>query len=125
VLSYPVRASATAAQVAAAAGAAITHGALDENAIQLELNGTTDTGSRSNLATVGANLVGATKTLDLLTPLLVNRYPKLSSAKAAPAGARSSAAAYTRRSIEFHSKHTSFLRQLRAGRVGDRRVLRL
>jgi iron uptake system component EfeO len=54
-----------------------------ENAIQFELNGTTDAGSHSNLATVGANLVGATQTLDLLTPLLVNRYPKLSSAKAA------------------------------------------
>jgi iron uptake system component EfeO len=59
-----------------------------ENAIQFELNGTTDAGSHSNLATVGANLVGATETLNLLTPLLVNRYPKLSSAKAALAAAQ-------------------------------------
>ncbi|NMO53775.1 EfeM/EfeO family lipoprotein [Actinoplanes sp. TBRC 11911] len=54
-----------------------------ENAIQFELNGTTDAGSHSNLATIGANLAGATETLNLLTPLLVSRYPKLASAKAA------------------------------------------
>ncbi|WP_345630547.1 EfeM/EfeO family lipoprotein [Rugosimonospora acidiphila] len=54
-----------------------------ENAIQFELNGTTDAGSHSNLATIGANLVGANETLNLLSALLVNRYPKLSSAKAA------------------------------------------
>jgi iron uptake system component EfeO len=48
-----------------------------ENAIQFELNAETDEGSHTNLATVGANLVGAAKALSFVAPLLHTRYPQL------------------------------------------------
>jgi len=48
-----------------------------ENAVEFELNGTTDAGSHTNLATVGANIVGSQKALSFLLPLLQSRYPDL------------------------------------------------
>lgn len=59
-----------------------------ENAIELELNATTDAGSHSNLATIGANLQGAAKTLELIAPLLRSRYPALRETTAALASSQ-------------------------------------
>jgi iron uptake system component EfeO len=48
---------------------------ITENALQFELNGKTDYGSHSNLATISANLAGTKVALDVLKPLLRPRYP--------------------------------------------------
>jgi iron uptake system component EfeO len=47
---------------------------ITENALQFELTGRTDFGSDSNLATVQANLAGTATVLNLIQPLLTNRY---------------------------------------------------
>jgi iron uptake system component EfeO len=52
-----------------------------ENAIQFELTGATDAGSATNIATIGANLVGTQEALAPLEPLLAARYPALASTK--------------------------------------------
>lgn len=52
-----------------------------ENAIQFELTGATDAGSATNIATIGANLVGTREALAPLEPLLATRYPALASTK--------------------------------------------
>jgi iron uptake system component EfeO len=52
-----------------------------ENAIQFELTGATDAGSETNIATIGANLVGTREALAPLEPLLATRYPALASTK--------------------------------------------
>lgn len=52
-----------------------------ENAIQFELTGATDAGSATNIATIGANLVGTQEALVPLEPLLASRYPALASTK--------------------------------------------
>jgi iron uptake system component EfeO len=59
-----------------------------ENAIQFELTGETDAGSHSNLATIDANLAGATQALSFLKPLMASRYAGLGSAEAALAASR-------------------------------------
>jgi iron uptake system component EfeO len=48
-----------------------------ENAVQFELNGYTDAGSHTELATVWANLGGAQEALAPLRALLQSRYPQL------------------------------------------------
>lgn len=48
-----------------------------EDALRLDLDGTTDYGSGSTLATVDAELTGTTVILDLLKPILRSRYPGL------------------------------------------------
>lgn len=48
-----------------------------ENALQFELNGHTDQGSHTNLATLRANLDGVTATLNALAPLFTTRSPAL------------------------------------------------
>jgi iron uptake system component EfeO len=48
-----------------------------ENAIQFELNGTTDAGSHTTLATLDANLTGTLAALTPITSLLASRYPDL------------------------------------------------
>jgi iron uptake system component EfeO len=50
-----------------------------ENAIQFELTASTDAGSGTNIATIGANLVGTREALAPLLPLLKTRFPELSS----------------------------------------------
>lgn len=57
-----------------------------ENTIQFELTGRTDAGSHTNLATMAANLRGATKTLSFVEPLLRSRYPDLGVTERALAG---------------------------------------
>jgi iron uptake system component EfeO len=51
---------------------------ITENALQFELTGQTDFGSRSNLATVAANLDGTRTVLGIIRPLLAPRDPQLS-----------------------------------------------
>jgi iron uptake system component EfeO len=53
-----------------------------ENAIQFELRGSTDAGSGTNLATIGANLGGASAALGPLEGILATRYPKLDATEA-------------------------------------------
>ena len=53
-----------------------------ENAIQFELPGTTDAGSGTNLATIGANLQGASAALEPLGRILATRYAQLDATKA-------------------------------------------
>ncbi|WP_345762326.1 EfeM/EfeO family lipoprotein [Diaminobutyricibacter sp. McL0608] len=53
-----------------------------ENAIQFELQGTTDAGSGTNIATIGANLQGASAALEPLEGILATRYPQLDATKA-------------------------------------------
>ncbi|HEY0258962.1 MAG TPA: EfeM/EfeO family lipoprotein [Lacisediminihabitans sp.] len=48
-----------------------------ENAIQFELTGSTDAGSGTSIATIGANLVGTRQALAPLRSLLAGRYPDL------------------------------------------------
>ncbi len=59
-----------------------------ENAIQFELNGTTDEGSHTNLATISANLAGAARALSFVAPLLHTRYPQLPATERSLASAR-------------------------------------
>jgi iron uptake system component EfeO len=59
-----------------------------ENAIQFELTGATDAGSRSNLATAWANLTGAQHALTALEDVLRDRYPELAATKQALASAK-------------------------------------
>jgi iron uptake system component EfeO len=53
-----------------------------ENAIQFELQGTTDAGSGTNIATIGANLQGASAALEPLDGILATRYANLDATKA-------------------------------------------
>lgn len=53
-----------------------------ENAIQFELHGTTDAGSGTNIATIGANLQGASAALQPLGGILATRYAKLHATEA-------------------------------------------
>ncbi len=48
-----------------------------EDGLRFDLDGTTDYGSGSTLATVGAELAGTAVLLDLLKPILRPRYPGL------------------------------------------------
>ncbi|MEW2249502.1 iron uptake transporter permease EfeU [Streptomyces sp. NPDC006975] len=48
-----------------------------ENTLQFELNGDTDEGSGTNLATADANLAGTRELLTVLRPLLTSRSPRL------------------------------------------------
>lgn len=48
-----------------------------ENAIQFELTASTDAGSHTTLATIGANLLGTRQALSPLMSLLKSRYPDL------------------------------------------------
>ena len=48
-----------------------------ENAIQFELPAVTDAGSHTNLATIGANIVGTRQALAPLESILTSRYPDL------------------------------------------------
>ncbi|WP_426516630.1 imelysin family protein [Diaminobutyricibacter sp. McL0618] len=78
----------------AALGAAFTDAEVDpgaiglraheivENAIQFELQGTTDAGSGTNIATIGANLQGASAALEPLDGILAPRYANLAATKA-------------------------------------------
>ncbi|GAA4170493.1 EfeM/EfeO family lipoprotein [Gryllotalpicola koreensis] len=59
-----------------------------ENAIQFELTGATDAGSHTNLATIDANLTGATTALGFLKADLASRYAALPDAEAALAAAQ-------------------------------------
>lgn len=59
-----------------------------ENAVEFELNGTTDAGSRSNLANIAANLQGSQRALAPLHDLLATRYPQLAETEAALASSR-------------------------------------
>ena len=68
-----------------------------ENAIQFELNAETDEGSHTNLATVGANLVGAAKALSFVAPLLHTRYPQLPATERALGAARKLVAGVVRK----------------------------
>jgi iron uptake system component EfeO len=52
-----------------------------ENAIQFELPATTDAGSHTNLATIGANIVGTRQALAPLEGVLASRYPDLAKTK--------------------------------------------
>jgi iron uptake system component EfeO len=54
-----------------------------ENALQFELTGEADTGSRTSLATVDANLTGTVHALDPLRGILASRYPGLAKTDAA------------------------------------------
>jgi iron uptake system component EfeO len=54
-----------------------------ENAIQFELPGSTDAGSHTNLATIGANIAGTEQALAPLEGILSSRYPSLADTKAA------------------------------------------
>ncbi|AYG03732.1 EfeM/EfeO family lipoprotein [Gryllotalpicola protaetiae] len=54
-----------------------------ENAIQFELTGATDAGSHTNLATIDANLTGATAALSFLKSDLASRYSALPDVEAA------------------------------------------
>jgi len=67
-----------------------------ENAIQFELNGTTDAGSHTNLATIDANLVGASRALNFVAPLLRTRYPELGKTEQALAASRTLVARFDR-----------------------------
>jgi iron uptake system component EfeO len=53
-----------------------------ENAIQFELQGTTDAGSGTNIATIGANLAGASAALQPLDGILASRYTNLDATRA-------------------------------------------
>ncbi len=53
-----------------------------ENAIQFELQGTTDAGSGTSLATIGANLQGASAALQPLDGILASRYANLDATNA-------------------------------------------
>lgn len=65
-----------------------------ENAIEFELNGTTDAGSHTNLATVAANLAGSAKALGFVEPLLESRYPRLPETRRALASSQRLLAGY-------------------------------
>ncbi|MGD8168874.1 imelysin family protein [Herbiconiux sp. P16] len=54
-----------------------------ENAIQFELPGSTDAGSQTNLATIGANIAGTIQALAPLEGILSSRYPALADTKTA------------------------------------------
>jgi iron uptake system component EfeO len=59
-----------------------------ENAIQFELTGATDAGSHTNLATIDANLTGATTALGFLKSDLSARYAELPATEASLASAQ-------------------------------------
>jgi iron uptake system component EfeO len=59
-----------------------------ENAIQFELNGTTDAGSHTTLATIDANLTGTLAALKPISGLLASRYPKLAETRASIAASQ-------------------------------------
>jgi iron uptake system component EfeO len=67
-----------------------------ENAIQFELTGATDAGSHTNLATIDANLSGATIALGFLKSDLATRYPALPDAEAALASTQKLVESYHR-----------------------------
>ncbi|WP_382308704.1 imelysin family protein [Herbiconiux sp. UC225_62] len=65
-----------------------------ENAIQFELTGSTDAGSQTNLATIGANIAGTIQALAPLEGVLASRYPALADTKAALDSAAAQVASY-------------------------------
>lgn len=67
-----------------------------ENAIQFELTASDDEGSHTNLATVGANLEGATKALSYVDPVLKSRYPQLPQTERALSASRKLVASVVR-----------------------------
>ncbi len=65
-----------------------------ENAIQFELNGTTDAGSHSTLATLDANLTGTLAALKPIRSLLASRYPDLEKTEASIAASQTLVESY-------------------------------
>lgn len=65
-----------------------------ENAIQFELTGDTDAGSGTSIATVDANLAGASAALGPLNEILASRYPQLQATRDAIAASQAIAETY-------------------------------